>query len=238
MYQYAFFLGTVVACVVFWSVPGTNGIAIRPFKHTASNASGCSTETALSGPNCPCNLNGQRCNGAGLFCIKNVCKCGTNFLNITTNGNQLCYEKFFVIVPSSVTNSPTGVTVPCALASGQNIPGLKLQFVGAVAPVACNPSTLYITNESGAAGDLQQDEIPSTNAVDVIPPGSPGVSYVGVDINTGDVYLNPLNVNGLGLVINQPTTASLTETYSGYCIDARGITSNTFSFMVTFPLCP
>jgi hypothetical protein len=58
----------------------------------------------------------------------------------------------------------------------------------------------------------------------------PGVSYVDIDQYTGEIV--PMTV------VNAPDGVGtyLTETYTGYCVDSRGISSNIFSFKVHLSL--
>ena len=80
--------------------------------------------------------------------------------------------------------------------------------------MACNSDTLFIVAED------------ANNPADKDAVLGKGVTWIDIDPNTGEVVpRNPFNA------ASAPGTY-LTETYSGFCVDARGITSNTVSFKV------
>ncbi|OQV14869.1 hypothetical protein BV898_10901 [Hypsibius exemplaris] len=184
-----------------------------------SVAQGCSSRTSLSELNCRCMLEGQSCKESGTRCIGGVCQCGPAFLTVVRDGRKQCVPTFSVH-PSIQTdpNALFGVAVACNLLPTYAIPGFSLNFVNAHKPVACNSDTLFITRED------------TDSPVDADPVLGKGLAWVTIDPYSGEVVpKDPYNVPEKGTY--------LTETYTGYCVDAWGLTSNTFSFKLTFANC-
>jgi len=235
---YAIVSSVVVLVAVCFLLPETYSLGIRPFgctNNASSSGSSCSTETALATYGCPCKLNGQRCKGNGVICTKNICQCGSAFLNITVNGTTQCFSQCTATPTTTETLDSTvaGVVVPCSQVTNIPLP-YNITFSGCAGPVNCDSTVLKLISVSS--------DDPTELAAGQTDTGCPD------PVNAPNAFCPFIQVSGTGQIVGNSAAGVFpyatapgtffTQSYQGFCVAANGIASNTFIVKVTWPACP
>lgn len=223
-FEMAVALGVVVCCVVF--SPFVSSLGIRPFGSKTTANTKCTGETATSGIECACKLEGQSCAGSGLRCINKVCKCGPGFVNFTDTVTGLpnrCEAQLGLSPTRPIgTNNATGILVPCGLSVNLPIPGYNLTATNAVLPIQCDDKLTVV--------DAQTNDLGLSALINAARNGPAYVPYVIVNPFTLEIVPN----SRAGVQPIPDPGNYFTQTICGSCLDQRAIPSNSFCLRITW----
>ncbi|GAV00619.1 hypothetical protein RvY_11444 [Ramazzottius varieornatus] len=138
--------------------------------------------------------------------------------------------------PFTATPTTTAVVaVSCSYVQAASIPGLTINTVGGLHPLFCNTGGSGLTPVTITVVSSQIDnDPPVTN-----PPTIIDQPFVEIDPNgLGFIGSQNLPVVNALIGVNGAAATTLRQTYSRYCLNACGMTSNTFQFTVEFGVCP
>ncbi|GAU96983.1 hypothetical protein RvY_08346 [Ramazzottius varieornatus] len=196
-----------------------DGFAVRPF--ATSTVKGCPAAQRNASLGCPCKLEGIPCHDTNTECVSGTCQC--NEVSSVINGT--CELTF------NVASFPDTITLSCNYVQSDAIPCLTLNTTGSTKPLFCN---------TGGGGQTPVTITVISSQLDNNPPVTDPKTiidqpFVEIDPN-GVAFIGAQNLPNVNLIDDGAMT--LRQTYEGYCIDARGVTSNTFTFTVEFGTCP